>query len=130
MFSHTMLGLCDLQRAVDFYAPVLAELGLRLYINDADEKWAAWQPAGAQRPLFIIGVPYNKGSPHPGNGTMVALAAPSRDQVDRAYALAMAAGGQDEGRPGLRAHYHADYYGAYFRDLDGNKICVVCHDPV
>jgi len=56
----------------------------------------------------------------------VALLAPNRAAVDRCYSRAIASG--DEGRPGLRPHYHPNYYGAYFRDLDGNKLCVCCHD--
>ena len=60
---------------------------------------------------------------------MVALSASSRAQVDAVHQLALAHGGQCDGPPGLRAHYHADYYGAYFRDPDGNKLCVVCHAP-
>jgi len=49
--------------------------------------------------------------------------------VDRAHATALAQGGACEGPPGLRPHYHADYYGAYFRDPEGNKLCVCCHTP-
>jgi catechol 2,3-dioxygenase-like lactoylglutathione lyase family enzyme len=54
--------------------------------------------------------------------------AKTRSVVEETHALALANGGKDEGKPGLRPHYHANYYGAYFRDPDGNKICVVCHD--
>jgi catechol 2,3-dioxygenase-like lactoylglutathione lyase family enzyme len=50
--------------------------------------------------------------------------------VDRAHALALAHGGSCAGAPGLRPAYHADYYGAYFRDPDGNKLCVVCHEGI
>ena len=60
---------------------------------------------------------------------MVALLAPTRTAVDACYAKALAGGGRDEGPPGLRPQYHPNYYGAYFRDPDGNKICVVCHEP-
>lgn len=60
-----------------------------------------------------------------GNGWMVALAAPTREAVDAAHAKALELGGFDEGAPGIRAHYAPDYYGAYFRDPEGNKICVV-----
>ena len=55
------------------------------------------------------------------------FAAATRDQVDAAHALALSLGAVCEGRPGLRPEYHAHYYGAYFRDPDGNKLCVACH---
>ena len=55
--------------------------------------------------------------------------AADRASVDRCHAAAIARGGTDEGAPGLRPQYHPHYYGAYFRDPDGNKLCVCCHDP-
>jgi lactoylglutathione lyase len=58
---------------------------------------------------------------------MVAFLASDRAQVDAAYRTALAHGGIDEGAPGLRPEYHANYYGAYFRDTEGNKLCVACH---
>ena len=58
---------------------------------------------------------------------MIALLAETREAVDVCHAAAMAQGALDEGGPGLRPQYHRNYYGAYFRDLDGNKICIVCH---
>jgi hypothetical protein len=58
---------------------------------------------------------------------MIALLAPKRALVDACHAAALKLGGADEGAPGLRPHYHPNYYGAYFRDLDGNKICVCSH---
>ena len=61
---------------------------------------------------------------------MAAFLATDRPTVERVHALALQLGGTDEGAPGLRPHYHANYYGAYFRDPDGNKLCVCCHDPV
>jgi len=78
---------------------------------------------------LLIGAPYD-GQPHEaGNGQMITLAAASRVVVERAYQVALASGGSGEGPPGLRPEYHAYYYGAYFRDPDGNKLCVVCHAP-
>lgn len=96
-----------------------------------DEKgiWAAWQSKPDPRPLFIIGKPYNQQDHEPGNGQMVAFMAKNRGMVDRAYAIALENGARSEGAPGLRAQYHPHYYGAYFRDPDGNKLCVACHTP-
>lgn len=103
-------------------------LGNALRFYDRERPWAGWQSHPAPRPLFLIGAPYD-GNPHgAGNGQMVALSAPSRAAVRHAHALALRHGGRSEGEPGLRPEYHPHYYGAYFRDPDGNKLCIVCHD--
>jgi catechol 2,3-dioxygenase-like lactoylglutathione lyase family enzyme len=73
--------------------------------------------------------PYDRKAASPGNGAMVAYKAPTRAAVDAFHAAALAAGGSDEGAPGIREHYHPDYYGAYVRDPDGNKLCAVCLGP-
>lgn len=128
MFSHIHIGISDFTRAYAFYAPIMAALGLRERFCDPARPWAAWQPAEGGRPLFIIGTPFD-GAPHQaGNGQMTAFMTNERGVVDRVHALALAHGGQDEGAPGLRPDYHPHYYGAYFRDPDGNKLCVVCHE--
>lgn len=75
----------------------------------------------------MLGAPF-EGEHEPGNGQMVALLAATRGQVDQAHALALALGGRCEGTPGLRPQYHPHYYGAYFRDPDGNKLGVACHE--
>lgn len=77
--------------------------------------------------LFLIGVPYDGQAASPGNGQMVALLAPSRAAVDRFHATAVGLGATGDGAPGLRLEYHTDYYGAYLRDPDGNKLCVRHH---
>ena len=59
----------------------------------------------------------------------LAFTAENRRQVDAFYRAALEAGGKDNGAPGLRPHYHANYYGAYVRDPEGNKVCIVCHKP-
>ena len=128
MLSHVFIGITDFDRAFRFYAALMAELNLKLKFCEAEKSWAAWVPADAPRPLFLIGTPFNGEAATPGNGQMTALLAPSRAAVDRAHAKALEHGGSCEGLPGLRTHYHPDYYGAYFRDPDGNKICVCCHD--
>jgi catechol 2,3-dioxygenase-like lactoylglutathione lyase family enzyme len=125
MFSHAMLGVRDVARATDFYDGLMALLGHRLRFRE--QGWAAWQPMDSDRPLFLIGTPYDGGPAVPGNGQMLAFSAAHRELVDRVHAYALAHGGRDEGAPGPRPNYHPNYYGAYFRDPDGNKICVVCH---
>ena len=128
MLSHIHLGITDYDRAMAFYGPLLSELGLVRKFDEPDTGWAGWMTPGIARPLFLIGRPYDRRPMEPGNGAMTALLAPDRETVDRCHAIAIAAGGSDEGAPGLRPHYHPDYYGAYFRDPDGNKLCVCCHD--
>ena len=128
MLSHVFIGTHDFERALAFYTALTRVLGIELRFVDASRPWAAWQTTPGPRPLLLIGAPFD-GQPHaPGNGQMVALLAASRDTVDRAHAAALAAGGTSEGPPGLRPQYHANYYGAYVRDTEGNKLCVVCHD--
>lgn len=129
MISHVTVGISDLDRALAFYGPVLAELGLIQKFVEPENGWAGWVSPQAPRPLFLITRPFNGEAHAVGNGQMVALQAQSRDVVDSTYAVAMALGAECEGPPGLRPHYTPDYYGAYFRDLDGNKLCVVCHQP-
>lgn len=127
MLSHLFIGISNFERALAFYAPLLAGLGLQCKFSDADKGWAGWTGADAPRPLLVIALPFDGRAAQPGNGQMTALLAPDRVAVDRAHASALAHGGTCEGPPGLRPHYHPDYYGAYFRDPDGNKLCVCCH---
>jgi catechol 2,3-dioxygenase-like lactoylglutathione lyase family enzyme len=82
--------------------------------------------AGVNEPFWAVR-PHDEKAATPGNGVTVAFDAPTRAAVDAFHAAALGAGGKDEGAPGLRAHYHPDYYGCYVRDPDGNKLCVVCH---
>jgi lactoylglutathione lyase len=127
VFSHIFVGVSDFERALAFYQPLMTVLGIQARFCDAGRPWAGWQSNPDPRPLFLIGKPYDRGAHHAGNGQMVALLAVSRALVREAYATALANGGTAEGAPGLRPEYHEHYYGAYFRDPDGNKLCVVCH---
>ena len=129
MFSHVCIGIADFGSALRFYSRLLPELGLVLKFSEPENRFAGWVSPGAPRPLFLITRPFNGEPASAGNGQMVALLAPSRVAVDRVHGLALSLGATCEGAPGLRPHYHADYYGAYFRDADGNKICVCCHGP-
>jgi catechol 2,3-dioxygenase-like lactoylglutathione lyase family enzyme len=127
MFSHIFVGVSDFERALSFYSAVLGGLGIEARFCDRSRPWAGWQSPGEPRPLFLIGKPFDGQPPHRGNGQMVAFLASTRALVDGAYATALVHGGTAEGAPGLRPEYHANYYGAYFRDPDGNKLCVACH---
>jgi catechol 2,3-dioxygenase-like lactoylglutathione lyase family enzyme len=125
MLSHTTLGVTDIRRSRAFYVPLLKALGL--VPKFSGEKWSGWKHPAADRPLFIITCPFDGGPATAGNGQMIAFLASSRALVDQCHSLAIGHGGTDEGKPGLRPEYHPDYYGAYFRDPDGNKLCVCCH---
>ncbi|MFE1597252.1 VOC family protein [Methylobacterium sp. ID0610] len=129
MLSHVHIGIHDFDRAFAFYAAVLPELGWRLKFVERARPWAGWQPGAADRPLLLVGTPYDRAPASAGNGQMVALLAPSRAAVDAFYDLALAHGATGDGEPGLRTEYHPHYYGAYLRDPDGNKLGVCCHHP-
>lgn len=129
MLSHVHVGVNDFERALAFYGPVLERLGLVQRFCEPDVPWAGWQVPGVARPLFLIGRPFDGQAASPGNGAMNALLAADRATVDAAHALALRHGGTCDGPPGLRPQYHANYYGAYVRDPDGNKLCVCCHGP-
>ena len=128
MISHIHIGTSNLLRAVGFYDAVLDSLNIKRKFIEEENGWAGWKPEAAERPLFLVGRPFNGALSSAGNGAMVALLAPSRQAVASCYEVALRAGATDEGKPGLRPDYHADYYGAFFRDLDGKKICICCHE--
>jgi catechol 2,3-dioxygenase-like lactoylglutathione lyase family enzyme len=117
MIGYATIGTNDFEKSRGFYDKVLAALGgKRSFASDRMQGYTS--KAGA---MLAVCKPYDGGKAVPGNGNMLALAAPSRELVDKTYADALANGATDEGAPGLRGD---TFYGAYFRDLDGNKICV------
>jgi lactoylglutathione lyase len=128
LFSHVFTGVGDFARAYDFYTCLMRVLEIEQRFHDPTRPWAGWQSTQGSRPLFVIGKPYD-GIHDPGNGQMIAFMARTRTMVHEAHTAALALGARCEGEPGLRPHYHEHYFAAYFRDLDGNKLCVVCHDP-
>lgn len=130
MLSHIFIGTNDTDRASAFYAPIMEALGWHRRASPTLPHLVIWKPAGTSRPLFVVGRPFDGGAAEAGNGQMVALLAPDRPMVECIHAMALAQGATCEGEPGLRPHYHDHYYGAYFRDPDGNKLCIVCHDAV
>ncbi len=127
MFSHITLGSNDIAKAKAFYDAALEPLGLKL-AGDYDGA-VAYAQSGESGPKLWIVTPFDNGPASFGNGTHVALAAPTRAAVDAFHAAALANGGSDEGAPGLRPRYMENYYGAYVRDPDGNKLQAVCYAP-
>ena len=126
-FSHVAIGTDKLSRAMRFYDAVLAPLGLKRHVTaKVALGYAPEGFVGINAPFWILR-PHDGQPAAPGNGATVAFEAPTRAAVDAFHAAVLANGGSDEGAPGLRPHYHAHYYGAYARDPDGNKLCVVCH---
>ena len=124
MFSHVTIGSNDMGKAKPFYDALLQPLGLVRHMDYPNA--VGYGPAGGRPQLWILS-PLDKKAASVGNGITIGLEAASRGAVDDAHKAALAVGGTDEGAPGIRAHYHPHYYGAYLRDPDGNKICVVCH---
>jgi catechol 2,3-dioxygenase-like lactoylglutathione lyase family enzyme len=121
--DHIALSAADYDTSRAFYEKALAPLGLRTLMEFADGggKIAG---IGGDRPFLWIG----DGGKLSGR-LHVCFAARSRAEVDAFHAAAMAAGGKDNGPPGLRPHYHATYYAAFVLDPDGHNIEAVCHDP-
>ena len=123
MFSHVTLGTNDWHRARPFWTAVMEVLGHPIMF-EREGGIAFGSPTG---PKTFVGPTFDRRPAQPGNGVHVAYLVDSRAKVDAFYAAALANGGSDEGAPGLRPHYHPNYYGAYVRDPDGNKLQAVCH---
>lgn len=128
MLSHVFIGVVDFDRALRFYRALMPVLGIAERFCDWQRPWAGWQSDPGPRPLFLIGTPFNGARHAAGNGQMTAFLAARRSVVVAAYEAALAHGGVSEGAPALRPEYHEHYYGAYFRDTEGNKLCVACHE--
>ncbi len=130
MFSHITVGVSDLETAGRFYDAVLSPLGLinRPVTPDGGPASLCWIHPDHNLPRFYTYLPFNGAAASAGNGSMVAFLAPTPEAVDQAFRAALTLGGRSEGEPGLRKNYGDNYYGAYFRDPDGNKIHIVCRD--
>lgn len=122
MIHHLSLGSNDIRRAKAFYDPLMRLIGFR--VLKASETSVHY---GASDIVFSLETPTNGQPASAGNGTHIAFQAPDRETVRRFHATALAHGGTDEGAPGIRAKYNANYYGAFVRDLDGHKIEAVTY---
>ncbi len=120
MIGYTTVGTNDLPRAVAFYDALFGEIGIKQLMKF--ERGIGWG-SGYDKPSFAVMKPFDGQPATVGNGVMIGLAAHTKDQVNALHAKALALGGHDEGAPGLRG---GNFYGAYFRDLDGNKIAAFC----
>ena len=132
MLSYVYLGTNDLKNAIRFYDATLGALGLKRCITgdtDWDQVsagWGTYEDGGARELALWVGKPLDQQVATAGNGVMVAFRASSWKEIDDFHAAALANGGSSEGAPGLRLHYAPDFYAAYVRDLDGNKLAAVC----
>ncbi len=133
MLSYVYFGTNHLPRAIAFYDAALGPLGMHRCIT-GDPEWdrifrglrGTYEDGGARELAFWVGTPLNQQPATAGNGSMVAFRARSWEEVDDFHAAALAGGGACEGAPRLRLHYSPDFYAAYVRDPDGNKVAAVC----
>lgn len=126
MIGYALVGSNKLEAAKAFYDAVVKELGGAPVFE---------HPSGgrvygvaADKPMFGVVAPFNGQAATPGNGSMISFIAGSQEQVRRVHKRALELGGTDEGAPGWRGP-EGGFYGAYFRDLDGNKLCVFRTGP-
>ena len=117
MIGYVTIGTNDMDRTVKFYDALLGELGAKQLMGMDRIKFYGSSPGA---PMLAVCIPYDQKAQQPGNGNMVAIPAGSREKVDQLYAKARELGATDEGEPGERMPV---FYGAYVRDLDGNKLC-------
>jgi catechol 2,3-dioxygenase-like lactoylglutathione lyase family enzyme len=126
MLDHVGYPVTDLERSRVFYTAALAPLGIKVLMEITREMTGdhAHVGFGVDHPDFWIGEGKTAAS-----STHVAFKSPDRRAVDAFYAAALAAGGRDNGKPGVRPHYHEHYYAAFVFDPDSNNVEAVCHAP-
>ena len=127
MIDHIGLAVSNMERAKAFYLKALKPVGIGVLMEVSAEETGGDAHAGfgkENKAFFWIGT-----GDKPKGGVHVAFTAQTRADVDAFYHAALAAGGRDNGAPGLRPFYHAHYYGAFVFDPDGNNIEAVCHRP-
>ena len=132
MLSYAYFGTNDLARAIAFYDALLGALGMQRCVSGEPDwdaiaaGWGTYEDSGARELAFWVGKPFDQQPATVGNGAMVAFRARTWEEVDDFHAAALANAGSSAGAPGLRLHYGADFYAAYVRDPDGNKVAAVC----
>ena len=127
MLDHIGFAVSNLKVSRVFYEKALKPLGIRVVMEVTPEMTGTEDShigMGVDRPFFWFGTGKNRVT-----GVHVAFTAESRKIVDEFHAAGIAAGGKDNGKPGVRPHYHENYYGAFVFDPDGNNIEAVCHKP-
>ena len=126
--DHISVGVSNVRRSKAFYDAALAPLGMTaVYPVEIGGQLVGVGYGTDAKPTFWIQHPLNGQPATQGNGVHIAFRADRREQVDAFFLAALDQGGIEDGRPGLRVEYHPDYYGAFVRDPDGNKIEAVSH---
>jgi catechol 2,3-dioxygenase-like lactoylglutathione lyase family enzyme len=120
MIDHVSINISDLESAKQFYSQALEPLGYSLAVEIGE--FAGFTDASGFRSFGLF-------RRDPAGGTHVAFGCGDHARVDAFYEAATSAGGKDNGPPGIRSHYHTNYYGAFVHDADGNNIEAVCHLP-
>jgi predicted lactoylglutathione lyase len=128
MIGYVTLGTADLAKSGAFYDALLGTFGAGRFMEEPNY-FIAWAKVAGE-PSIAVSIPFNKEPATVGNGTMVAVALSSAEQVDAFYAKALELGGSCEGKPGFRPEgASSGFYAGYFRDLDGNKLNAFCIVP-
>jgi catechol 2,3-dioxygenase-like lactoylglutathione lyase family enzyme len=128
MLDHVSLGVTEIDRSRRFYDAALRPLGLVRIVDFGGDRGSDYGASpGSPGVEFTITREAQVRTPIP--GAHICFRAPDRPAVDAFHAAALACGGRDDGAPGLRPHYHADYYGAFVLDPDGHRVEAVCHTP-
>lgn len=129
MIGYATVGTNDIDKARAYYDALFGSIGAKRLMEFPQNGFTMYG-TDWRRPAVAVTRPYNREAATPGNGAMVAIAMDERAKVDAFYAKALELGGSDEGPPGLRGPEGDNaFYGAYFRDLDGNKFCVFRTGP-
>jgi catechol 2,3-dioxygenase-like lactoylglutathione lyase family enzyme len=127
MLDHVGLAVSDLKKSRRFYLAALAPLSIGIVMEVTKDQTGKYAGAGfgaSGKPSFWIGT-----GDHLSGPVHVAFTASTRAEVDAFYKAALSAGGRNNGAPGVRAHYHSNYYGAFVLDPDGNNVEAVSHGP-